>query len=620
VIEKVNASKKEYSLYENLADYIGYNSYYHSLIMREKKGLGVLYIYTFLKQLSSSPYAVKARLETIKARIMEALQLGKIVIGEKELLEEEDESIDLAESVLEIILQDSEKNALQKELETINRYIKELENINISAKELKIRKIINEIKDNGKCVIFTEYLPTAEHLMQIISGEGLKVGFYYGGLNKTQRKELIKNFKEELEVLISTDAGGQGLNLQCANFVINNDLTWNPMKIEQRIGRAHRIGQKKKVYVYNLLLKDSLEEYVYEVINGKLKEIERAVGISDEIIGNFGAIEELIKEIFVEGYDEKSFEEKVENIFSAINKGQQTILKQFSKEIVKLFTKIEKEDIEKTGEMIKLILEDYIQRHSLNHRWNENKKILELKLDNEKYIATWNLQTARDNEGIVEFLWKGHPLVEKIIEEYTRDGFGIFSAKEIKYKDIKGVQYNFKVVFAKNNTREAEIYSVLVKGTEVLEEECNDLVNFKEYAKSKQKDLSIASLKIALEKLEEWIRDKMQKVKLQDEKLIEVHIDSLIERKEIKIKEIDNNIRDLEQKIQNLERIRAFETSKASELNTKINAKKEKIKQLESEKNLIGKEIRELITKKEQELSKLCNLESKYLDSICIFK
>lgn len=143
VIEKVNASKKEYSLYENLADYIGYNSYYHSLIMREKKGLGVLYIYTFLKQLSSSPYAVKARLETIKARIMEALQLGKIVIGEKELLEEEDESIDLAESVLEIILQDSEKNALQKELETINRYIKELENINISAKELKIRKIIN---------------------------------------------------------------------------------------------------------------------------------------------------------------------------------------------------------------------------------------------------------------------------------------------------------------------------------------------------------------------------------------------------------------------------------------------------------------------------------------------
>ena len=102
---------------------------------------------------------------------------------------------------------------------------------------------------------------------------GLPVGMVrlHGGLQLKERQRIIDRFHQDPDcrVFISTDAGGLGLNLQAADMVINVDLPWNPAKLEQRIGRAHRIGQKKAVNVINLVVEDTIEERVLEIIYQK---------------------------------------------------------------------------------------------------------------------------------------------------------------------------------------------------------------------------------------------------------------------------------------------------------------------------------------------------------------
>jgi SNF2 family DNA or RNA helicase len=89
----------------------------------------------------------------------------------------------------------------------------------------------------------------------------------------------LKEFKNKSDILISTDAGGEGLNLQFANVVINYDLPWNPMKIEQRIGRVDRIGQNRDVYVYNFIIAETIENRVRTVLEEKLSVILSETGI-----------------------------------------------------------------------------------------------------------------------------------------------------------------------------------------------------------------------------------------------------------------------------------------------------------------------------------------------------
>lgn len=94
-----------------------------------------------------------------------------------------------------------------------------------------------------------------------------------------ERNAVLQEFKTETDILISTDAGGEGLNLQFSNCIINYDLPWNPMKIEQRIGRVDRIGQQRDVIVYNFILADTVENRVKAVLEEKLSVILKEIGI-----------------------------------------------------------------------------------------------------------------------------------------------------------------------------------------------------------------------------------------------------------------------------------------------------------------------------------------------------
>ena len=130
-----------------------------------------------------------------------------------------------------------------------------------------------------KVLIFTEFIPTQQMLQQFLTERGFPVVCLNGSMDMDERKKVQDAFAEDARILISTDAGGEGLNLQFCHVVINYDIPWNPMRLEQRIGRVDRIGQTHVVRAVNFVFEDSVEHRVREVLEEKLAVIFEEFGI-----------------------------------------------------------------------------------------------------------------------------------------------------------------------------------------------------------------------------------------------------------------------------------------------------------------------------------------------------
>lgn len=133
-------------------------------------------------------------------------------------------------------------------------------------------------------LVFTEFRATQMHLGRLLEEAGLEVHYMHGGQGQRQRQEEIAAFRRRGGVLVSTEAGGQGLNLQTAAVVVNYDLPWNPMRVEQRIGRAHRLGQTREVRILNLCARDTVEEHVLRLLHEKIDMFRRVIGDLDVIL------------------------------------------------------------------------------------------------------------------------------------------------------------------------------------------------------------------------------------------------------------------------------------------------------------------------------------------------
>ena len=130
-----------------------------------------------------------------------------------------------------------------------------------------------------KIIIFTEFVATQQYIRTLLDKRGYSVTILNGGMDMDERDAALKEFRNSSSVFISTDAGGEGLNLQFANIIINYDLPWNPMKIEQRCGRVDRIGQQRDVHIYNFIVGDTVENRVREVLEIKLSVILEELGV-----------------------------------------------------------------------------------------------------------------------------------------------------------------------------------------------------------------------------------------------------------------------------------------------------------------------------------------------------
>ncbi len=138
---------------------------------------------------------------------------------------------------------------------------------------------------SGKSVVFTDFIQTLEYLEQICQRHGIRYAAFRGDMSRDQKDAAIGRFRDEVPVLLSTGSGGEGRNLQFANTVINFDLPWNPMRLEQRVGRVHRIGQTRDVFVFNFCQQGTLEEQLLRVLHDKINMFELVVGEMDAILG-----------------------------------------------------------------------------------------------------------------------------------------------------------------------------------------------------------------------------------------------------------------------------------------------------------------------------------------------
>ncbi|MBI4652385.1 DEAD/DEAH box helicase family protein [Candidatus Desantisbacteria bacterium] len=205
----------------------------------------------------------------------------------------------------------------------VGAIIKKIDKIDVICKEKALLELILKNPDEKK-VIFTQYLKSMDYIMHILNKNNLKFVTFRGDMTTHEKDQSINSFKENVPILLSSESGGEGRNLQFCNTIINFDLPWNPMKIEQRIGRLHRIGQTRDVFIFNLSIKNTIEDYIINILDNKINMFEMVIGEIEPILGYLGEdkeFENIIFEIWLRNSTqdkiEKGFNEFGENMIKA---------------------------------------------------------------------------------------------------------------------------------------------------------------------------------------------------------------------------------------------------------------------------------------------------------------
>ena len=278
-IQWASAHQEQRALYEAVTEYVrdGYNK-----AMREKQtAIGFLMI-LMQRLVTSSTAAIRTALE-------KRLEVLDIPPGQLSLFPE-----DIAEAWSALDGQEQFDTVLKSHLKGLNDERKEVELLLSAARrcealgpDIKATALLDWIQtlqreENNpllKVLIFTEFVSSQQMLADFLSQRGFTVVCLNGSLDLDQRREVQRRFATDAQVLISTDAGGEGLNLQFCHVVVNYDLPWNPMKLEQRIGRVDRIGQRHVVRALNFVLEDTVERRVRDVLEEKLQKILDEFGV-----------------------------------------------------------------------------------------------------------------------------------------------------------------------------------------------------------------------------------------------------------------------------------------------------------------------------------------------------
>lgn len=195
-----------------------------------------------------------------------------------------------------------------------------IKTIQTNSKAEKTMEIIQGM--NEKVIIFTEYRATQEYLMKYFRDRNMTAVPYRGGMNRGKKDWMMDLFRGRTQVMIATEAGGEGINLQFCHQMINFDLPWNPMRVEQRIGRIHRLGQEHDVMIYNLSTQGTIEEHILNLLHEKINMFEMVIGQLDVILERFEKKESLEKSIYkilLESQDDQEIASRVDSLGRSIH-------------------------------------------------------------------------------------------------------------------------------------------------------------------------------------------------------------------------------------------------------------------------------------------------------------
>ena len=251
------------------------------------------------------------------------------------------------ESLLKIVESDkyhSETRQLAQEI---------IDDYKVLTKDSKIEKLIEIVEKvlkndkDSKILLYTKHPTTLKYIVEKLAPYNLKIVEFVGGLTREEKTRRIDSFRNHSQIMISTETGAEGLNFQFCNVLINYDLPWNPMSVEQRIGRLDRICQTRDMYIYSLATKDTMEEHVVDLIINKMCCIGLVIGELPTILFNLGIdgsgksglskIEEMLMDSFIDSKNNlELFAKDVDLIGSMIDKGvsEYTAAKNASAEVL----------------------------------------------------------------------------------------------------------------------------------------------------------------------------------------------------------------------------------------------------------------------------------------------
>ena len=395
-------TKDEQLLYELITDYIQDEETY-GINKRQRHLVEIV----LRKILSSSTFALIGTLEGFKHRLQvmyETADQNQLNDWLEQLREQDDfdeeEYLEEEQALDEVI--DPEK--LLAEIKLIDEFIEVAKRITVDSKATKLLESLNYAFDqlektegaNRKVLIFTESRKTQDYLYSFLKENGYEKIVRFSGQNNTEeaiqiynnwiqnpknvdfkrntrqtnmRQALLDYFKNEAEIMIATEAGAEGLNMQFCSVLINYDLPWNPQRIEQRIGRCHRYGQKCDVVVVNFLNnKNLIDQRVYDLLTAKFHLFEGVFGSSDEVLGNLENGTDIEKELMkiytscrTPTEIERAFNELQakfkEDIDTKIKETRQVLIDHFDEDVHAKFANT----VEETEQQLKDIEQDFWQ-------------------------------------------------------------------------------------------------------------------------------------------------------------------------------------------------------------------------------------------------------------------
>lgn len=332
----------ELELYESVTQYVkeyfnkamdkgSQSTAFAMMLLQKRLSSSIEAIYLSLKR----RYArlVKLYKQTEKERQKFLRQIKRLEVNhiEEESLEEQEK----IEKQLEQSVADLDLKELKREILVLQGLIKKAEHIRLYTVEKKYQELEETLfgldgilKKNEKIIIFTEFVDTLNYLEEKLLKRVPKVAKIIGSLSMEERRKQVELFRNECQIMLATDAGGESINLQFCNQMINFDIPWNPNRLEQRMGRIHRIGQKNEVFVFNLVAKNTREGHVLIRLLNKMEQMQEDLGsdavynfVGDVLEDEYDSLADLMQQAIMER----------ENLDDLIDKMDQTLTDEHQK-------------------------------------------------------------------------------------------------------------------------------------------------------------------------------------------------------------------------------------------------------------------------------------------------
>ncbi|MEN6462207.1 MAG: helicase-related protein [Syntrophomonas sp.] len=474
--------KIELQLYEAVSEYV--NEFYN-LAQQQNNHTMMFLLLLYQRMVSSSSQAIWKSLSNRLAILNEFRQTLEIGQNEGETAEiEVDEVQDMVAEAQIIYLENHQSADLLKNMHYLEMEIDLLKNLvdlarraSLGRNDAKLRtllEIVDEfrIRENDpelKFIIFTEFVETQFYLNTCLRNLGYKTAMINGRMSAEEKQAAKEFFRAEALFLISTDAGGEGINLQFCRVLINYDLPWNPMRLEQRIGRIDRIGQKYDVKVVNFQLEDTVEQRVRTVIEDKLERIKMEFNNGEDKLADIlSTLEEefSFEQIYINAvqkrlHDAAQLEKLAEEIYQRavdmIGKGELAL--PFSQ--LEDCYSVSAWELEKKGEETRQLLEGYLGLWVASLQEYKGRQGVYF-FDDPVSGKHWKNVIFHQSQALekeeCDLLGPGHPYIMnvsgKVAQELYMDTSARMQVEEHKFAGETGVLFIYKLKLSNYVDRE----------------------------------------------------------------------------------------------------------------------------------------------------------------------